>query len=366
MTSICFFNTTRFWGGGEKWHYETAVYLAGRGHQVFFIAHPGSELQKRLAQTQVTLFPMAVFNPSFLNPVKIYKLAFFLRSRKIRTIVFNGSSEAKLGAVAARLAGVKAVVYRRGLAVPVKNIWLNRFIYGKLITHFLTNSRETANSLFRHLTLPRIAERNCTIYNGIDFSHFCTPASENHRKKHSSKVILGCAGRLVEQKGHKYIIAMAAQLKKQNLDFKLLIAGEGPLRQSLEYQIQERGLVDEVRLLGFVSDMRWFVHQLDIFVFPSLWEGFGFAIAEAMAAALPVVAFDISSNPEVIEHGVTGFLVPPKQVDTFTKKTFLLAKNPDLRRQMGKKGKARVQQMFDRTRQLQKLETYLCQKVLNE
>ncbi|MGD9364796.1 MAG: glycosyltransferase [Desulfobacteraceae bacterium] len=367
MTNICFFNTTKFWGGGEKWHFETAAYLSEHGHQVFLIAHPHSELQKRITPTHVITFPLAVSNFSFLNLYKMHKLISFFRSRRIKTVVFNASSDVKLGAIAARIAGVKAIVYRRGIAVPVKNTWVNRLLYGRILTHLLTNSKETARALLQRLEVPQAAKRIRTIYNGIDVSHF-SPSPLHHGGPEAlpPSVIIGSAGRLIALKGHSYLIDIASRLKKQNLDFRILIAGEGSLRHSLQNQIKKRGLEDVVQLLGFVADMREFLQQIDIFLFPSMSEGFGYAIAEAMSAALPVVAFDAGSIPELIENGQTGFLVPPNDLKNLTKKTMLLAGDPHLRKRMGSAGKKRVQQMFDQKKQLSKLETYLCQEVLSD
>ncbi|MCF8052615.1 MAG: hypothetical protein K9L59_15340, partial [Desulfobacterales bacterium] len=97
---ICFVNGTRFWGGGEKWHFDTAVYLAEQGHRVWCAAHPKGALFHRLEATGVKRFPIAMANASFLNPVKMINLALFFRSNRIQTVVFNGSAEMKLAAPA--------------------------------------------------------------------------------------------------------------------------------------------------------------------------------------------------------------------------------------------------------------------------
>lgn len=382
MTRICFFNTVRFWGGGEKWHYEIAEYLSSRGHQVYFIAHPGGELHQRLSGTGITQFPLTLTNASFLNLYKIAKLITFFKANRIETVVFNGSSEVKIGAPAARMAGVRAIVYRRGVPVPVKNRLVNRILYGRLITHFLTNSRATSLKLFERLGFPSDDGKVRVIYNGVDCSHEAASSEPNPAKPDAgmlgnlkkpngvnaipgdSPIILGSAGRLAHEKGHDFLLDMAGILKEQGIPFQLRIAGEGPLRPSLEARIERMQLTTHVRLLGFVSDMRPFLRQLDIFILPSLWEGFGYAVAEAMAAGLPVVAFKVGSNPEVIEHPRTGFLVPPGNAHALAEKAALLARDPALRVWMGKNGQARVSAHFDRSQQMRKLESYLCREVL--
>jgi glycosyltransferase involved in cell wall biosynthesis len=369
-TNLCFLNTTRFWGGGEKWHFETACFMAERGHHVLFIVHPQGELHRRLMDKGgIEVVPVSVSNVSFLNIFKLQKLIRLFRSEKIQTVVFNGSSDVKLGAPAAKLAGVPAIVYRRGLAVPVKNSPLNRFLYGRLVTHFLTNSEETTKELFRHLGLLCSPDRIKTIYNGIDLSSLETKTPDTShifRQDEKRTLILGTAGRLEAQKGHEYLLEVAKRLLDQKINFRLLIAGDGSRYHHISRLIEDSGLTGFVSLLGFVTDIDKFMRGIDIFVFPSLWEGFGYAAAEAMAAKLPLVAFDVSSNREIIEDGKTGFLVPEGDVDRFTEKVIQLAGNPALRAKMGQNGRDHVHDRFERTGQLRKIETYLCRTVFSE
>lgn len=362
---LCFFNTTRHWGGGEKWHFETASYLASRGHHVLFVVRAEGDLHKRLVGRQgIKVVPTEVSNLSFLNPFKVRKIAKLFRTEKPQTVIFNGSFDVKLGAPAARMAGVVATVYRRGLAVPVSNSFFNRLLYGRLITHFLTNSRATAHKLFQHLVIPDHSAKTRIIYNGIDLERYKPPDTDPPHSADATKLVIGTAGRLEKEKGHQHLLAVALHLKEQHLNFRIIIAGEGRYRQHLEDQIQSKGLGEEIELLGFVSDVEKFMRQIDIFAFPSLWEGFGYATAEAMAAGRPVVAFDVSSNREVVEDGVTGFLVPKQDVRCFSQKIFLLAKSQQLRSEMGRRGHSRVIRMFDQKKQLTRIEKFLCEEVL--
>lgn len=360
---ICFLNATRFWGGGEKWHFETAAYLSARGHHVFAIVHPGGELHRRLSGTRVTCLPMVITNFSLLNPIKFWKLRNSLRRNAIRTVVFNGSAEAKLGAPAAWLAGVPAVVYRRGLDLPVRNSFANRVLFRRLITHFLANSEATAHTLFSRLAVPGKYQKTRIIYNGIDILRY---QSLPRTARQEATITIGTAGRLEPQKGHLDLLEAAAHLKKLHIDFRLLIAGEGRQRSQLERRIVELDLGPRVQLLGFISDMPHFLRQLDIFAFPSLWEGFGYAAVEAMAAGLPVVAYDLSSNREIIEPGVTGFLVAAGETTAFAERIAQLARQPEMRARMGEEGVVRVEDRFDQEKQRRQLERYLCHDVLKE
>ena len=99
-----------------------------------------------------------------------------------------------------------------------------------------------------------------------------------------------------------------------------MIIGEGDEKEFLEKQIISLGLKDSVFLLGQKDDIFRYLNAADIFVLASLWEGFGVAVAEAMACGLPVVATSVGGIPEVVEDGKTGFLVEPKNSELLAEK----------------------------------------------
>ena len=108
--------------------------------------------------------------------------------------------------------------------------------------------------------------------------------------------------------------------------------------------------------------MKSFMESLDIFVLTSLWEGFGYVIVEAMANAKPVVAFDISSNPEIIEDGKNGYLIPPFDIGPLSDRIVQLIENRSLREQLGEFAKESVYERFSYERALSLVEEYLMEK----
>ncbi|RYD77855.1 MAG: hypothetical protein EOP53_12285 [Sphingobacteriales bacterium] len=140
--NICLFNTMQSWGGGEKWHYETAILLKNNGFNVMLITSTGSELHKKL-QGIVTIQTIAAGNLSFLNPVKLLQVKKMLLAFKTDTVLMNLPSDLKLAGLAAKWAGIKNIIYRRGSALPVKNSVLNRYLFGKVITGVIANSIAT-------------------------------------------------------------------------------------------------------------------------------------------------------------------------------------------------------------------------------
>jgi len=154
------------------------------------------------------------------------------------------------------------------------------------------------------------------------------------------------AARLIPQKGHTYLLEAFRKLRSEADNVLLLIAGEGKLEKELKQKADSLGLGSSVRFLGFRKDIHSVMRSCDVFVHPSLWEGFGIVLLEAMHASLPVVASDVSAIPEVVADGETGFCVPFKDSDTLYARMKQLLNDPGLRAEMGSRGKQRAQQMF--------------------
>ncbi len=353
--NICFFNTTPFWGGGEKWHFEAAENMSKTTNKTFFVCDGKGELAKKLDNLDVILNPITASNLSFLNPTKINKLVQFYRENKIHTVIFNNPKDLKLGGRAAKKAGVKNIVYRRGIAVEVKKSRLNTHLFNDVVTHFIFNSSATKELLEKHYKGIVATKKTAIIYNAIEFPN--EPSTQNVTP--NPQIIIGNAGRLVAQKAQHFLLDIAEQLKARGFNFKIQIAGDGPLYDVLKTQIDERQLSNYIELLGFVEDMKSFMSQIDIFVSTATWEGFGFVLAEAMVAKKPILAFNMSSNPELINDGENGYLIPPKDVPIFTHKIGWLINNPNLRQQMGENAYAFAKNNFEQEKQFQKLLTFL-------
>lgn len=344
---VTFINTTPFWGGGERSHLEKAVALRRRGHRVSVVAHPGGRLLARAAAAGLETFPLALGKLSPLNPLAHLRLGRYLRRVRPEAVVLNASADLKVGAPAARSAGVRRIVYLRGLDVPIKNTPLNRYLIGRRVTRVIANSEATRRTVLERLPLP--AEKVAVVYHGIDLSGGPPPPPSSGG---DGPVVIGSAGRLTAQKAQHELIAAAAVLRKRGLNFELRIAGEGELGGLLQREIARLDLGAHVRLLGFVDDMDDFYDGLDVFALTSHWEGYGFVLVEAMRRGLPVVAYDVSSNPEIVAAGVTGHLVPVGDVEAFAERLATLSADPDRRRALGAAGWARVQACFELERQL--------------
>ncbi|MCO6500961.1 MAG: glycosyltransferase [Vicingus serpentipes] len=351
--NICFFNTTQFWGGGEKWHFEAAELMSKTDNNTFFVCDGKGELAKKLKGKDISQFHIRVNNRSFLNPLKVNQLIKFYKENKIDVVIFNSPKDLKLGGKAAKKAGVPKIVYRRGIAVEVKKSKRNENLFKHLVTHFIFNSEATKSLLTKNFNGVLEGKKSAVIYNAIEFKGIQQQQIVNER------IVIGNAGRLVEQKGQHYLIEIAKGLNEKGVDFEILIAGDGPLHDSLKQEIARNNLADQIKLLGFISDMTPFMNQVDIFVSTALWEGFGFVLAEAMAARKPVLGFDLSSNPELIKDGENGFLIPPKSIAVFVEKLILLMNDEKLRKQMGENAFLFAKENFEKQQQFKKLQAFV-------
>ena len=337
MTSrkICFFNSTRAWGGGEKWHFDIAARLYAKYGNIFVVAGKGSELGKRLKNSEIPHHIVAIGNLSFLNPFKIIKLVRLFRKEKPDILIMNLPADLKAAGIAARLSGVKRIIYRRGSAIPVRNSFLNRVLFTYVIDEIIANSQETARTILSENSELFPAEKIHVVYNGVDWVKFESLSQTPVYRPQQARIVLGNAGRLAPQKGQELLIEVAKQLKNKGYDFKILIAGEGRLKESLLRKSVDEGVAEHISFLGFAENMPQFLQSIDIFLLPSHWEGFGYVIAEAMYCEKPVVAFDVSSNPEIVSNNETGFLVAPGDIEAFVEKTELLINDAGLRHEMG-------------------------------
>ncbi len=319
-------------------------------------------MRKRVIEAGIPSYGIRVANWSFLNPVKILRIARILKKERVRLIIMNLSADMKLAGIAAKIAGVQRIIYRRGSAIPIRNTFLNRFLFRRILDEILANSHETKRTLLKNN--PRLIDPSKirVIYNGVKFDQFEALGKNPCYKRVEGEVVLGNAGRLEKQKAQDYLVDLAVELKRRDQKFRIIIAGAGRLEAQLREYARSSGVEDKIVFLGFMEDMKSFMESLDIFVLTSYWEGFGYVIVEAMANAKPVVAFDISSNPEIIEDGKNGYLIPPFDIGLLSDRVVQLAENRRLREQLGDFAKESVYERFSYKRALSLVEEYLMEK----
>jgi glycosyltransferase involved in cell wall biosynthesis len=159
-------------------------------------------------------------------------------------------------------------------------------------------------------------------------------------------------GRLAEQKGLEYLIRAAALLRQDLPAARIVLAGDGPLRDKLGKLVSSLGLEDTVALLGRRSDVGDLLAASDLVVLPSLWEGLSISLLEAMAAGKPVVTTSIGSNREVTNDGEAAVLVRPKDAASLAAAISSLAADGSRLQELGRKGQQVQRERYSLQRML--------------
>jgi glycogen synthase len=191
-------------------------------------------------------------------------------------------------------------------------------------------------------SMPEIASRSCVIENGIK-----CPALAPTSLPTNSPTLL-CLGRLVLQKGFDLAVIALASIVERFPQVRLILAGDGTVRQVLERQIAELGLVDHVEFRGWIApdEVPALMNEATIVVLPSRWEGLPSVALQAAMMARPIVATRVGGIPEVVVHQETGLLVEPEDVSALAAAIAFLLMSPEIAVEMGSAGRRRVQEIF--------------------
>jgi glycosyltransferase involved in cell wall biosynthesis len=157
-------------------------------------------------------------------------------------------------------------------------------------------------------------------------------------------VVIGSVGRLVEQKDYPTQLQAFAFAAARVPSLRMVIAGDGPLRSTLEQMTRAFAIADRVRFLGHVDDVPALLRSVDFFALTSKFEPFGVALLEAKAAGLPIVATAVNEIPEIVKHGESGLLAPPADAASMGALFVTLAQNRQLRARLGARARLEAQQ----------------------
>ncbi len=198
--------------------------------------------------------------------------------------------------------------------------------YRKCLNNFIAISSDTAD--FFRRCLPRdLRQRITVLFNAIVVERFSSPA----RKALSEPYRLVTTGNLVDKKNHVFLVDVVRILIERGLKVRLdILGGEGPNREKIQRKIAESGMRDHITMRGNVERVEDYLRQAHIYVHPALYEPFGLAILEGMAAGLPCVMLDGRGNRDIAEEGKNGFLVTEKSPMVFAERVERLIRNPKL------------------------------------
>jgi glycosyltransferase involved in cell wall biosynthesis len=282
-------------------------------------------------------------------PIDFLELAAYVRREGIRVIHGTDRPRDAVYAVAlAKVTGAKSVVHvhvawSHGYSAPAK--WGVRTADGVFsISRFVTETVVATGT-------PR--ERVHTILNGIDSSGW-DPQLDGLDVRREFGIplhapLLASVSRLFAQKGQRELLHALARVRRKQADVRLLVVGAdavevhgGSFTQELQVLARGLGVADRVVFTGARSDIPRIMAACDVFALPSFEEPFGLVFLEAMVMGRPVVAVNNGGTPEVVEHGRSGLLSPPYDVDALADNIVTLLANADLRARFGAYGRSRV------------------------
>jgi glycosyltransferase involved in cell wall biosynthesis len=209
----------------------------------------------------------------------------------------------------------------------------------------------------------KVAKENklTVIHSGIELDKFTQSSTQDIRLLKNNlgipekALIVGTAGRLVPIKGPEYLIKAAEKVLQIHKNIFFLFAGDGYLKEDLAALAQDLGIEKNILFLGWKDNAAEIISLYDIFVLPSLNEGMGRVLVEAMALGKPIVASNIGGIPDLIFHGKNGFLVPPQKPRELAQYIQLLLEDENKRTKMGQEGK-KLSQNFSVEQMVQKIE----------
>jgi glycosyltransferase involved in cell wall biosynthesis/SAM-dependent methyltransferase len=270
-----------------------------------------------------TIEPSLKRNPNPIHDLKaLWRLFRFIRKGRFDIVHTHTAKAGFVGRLAAWLAGTPVIVHSTH-----GHVFYGYF--GKLKTKiFVTMEKIAAKVSDRVLCLTELEiddhielgigfhELFRYVYSGVPLDVFSKPVKSREEVRASlglpgDAIVIGTVARIDPVKGIRYAVEAFQQLYKEHPRAHLVLVGDGGDRPALEAAAREYGISDRTHFLGHRTDVPDLLHAMDIFLLPSLNEGYGKAIVEAMCAGLPVVATRVGGVPELIKDGETGLLVSP-------------------------------------------------------
>jgi glycosyltransferase involved in cell wall biosynthesis len=330
-------------GGQERVALDLAGGQSGEGHRVLVVSlapEPDGPLAAEFRQHGLEIATMAQ-RPG-RDPRLFLELARLFRQRGVHVVHTHNPQPLLFAALPAKLTRARLVHTKHGVNPDSPRRLAMRRAAGRLVDAFVAVSQPTANVAAERRECRR--DRLHVVPNGIDLDRFGPDPDARQAIRRELGIpehafAVGTVGRLWPEKGHAYFIRSVAPALGDG--FHLVIVGEGPERDNLARQVAELARPDCVHLTGNRSDVPRVLAALDAFALTSKSEGLPLVIPEAMAAGLPVVATRVGGIPQVVEEGVTGYMVDFGDEEGLRRRLVALDGDRPLARKCGAMGRER-------------------------
>ena len=343
------------WGGQEIRIFNEMSGMRDRGYSILLAAPAHSIIYKKATEAGFETFAVPMNRASFIPGVfSLYRL---IKRRSVSLINTHSSRDHWIGSIAGRLAGIK-VIKTRHISSRFNRSAFTRLAYRGLCDAIISTGEYIRERL--RVELGVRPEKVRSIPTGISVERFGSGRRERIRGEFGipeSVKVIGIAAVFRNWKGHIYILRAMSLLLKDFPGVRLMFAGDGPYRPSIEEEIRRLGLGGQVIFTGHRDDIEDVIAAFDIAVMASYEsEGIPQFALQAMAAGKPMVGTLSGGIPEVIQDGVTGLLVPPKDPEAMAAAFEKLLSTEGLAGKMGVAAREAVKNNFSFEGMLDKIE----------
>ncbi|MFZ3321580.1 MAG: glycosyltransferase family 4 protein [Usitatibacter sp.] len=332
------------WGGQEIRVLTEAAGVARLGHEVLLAAPAQSRIFAEAARYGVKARAVPISRKGARGVLALRQL---LARHAFDVINTHSSTDTWLAALArATLASAPPIVRTRHISAPLPRNRATRWLYASATARIVTTGEKLRKQVIAETGVE--APRVVSIPTGIDLGRF-QPGDRNAARAASGLPrevpIVGIVATLRSWKGHRYLFGAFAAMKRA--EALLVVVGEGPQRESLEAYARELGIASQVRFAGNQADVAPWMQSFDVFCLPSYAnEGVPQALMQAMACGLPVVTTPVGSIEEIVEAGVTGMIVPPRDAGRLRGEIETLLDDDAKRASLGERASAAARERF--------------------
>jgi len=310
-----------------------------------------------------------------ISPLKdilaVFELVSLIKKERYVIVHTHNSKAGFIGRLAAKIAGVPVIVHTvHGFAFhPYEKFWRRKiFIFlERLATRWCDVMIVISEAMVNWAVKERIVtcDKIVKIYSGIEIDKFLFQTNISAKRKawgiKDDELVIGEVAKLWEGKGQDILLAAIPEIIREVSNLKVIFVGEGELEHRLKNIAYKLNIQDKIIFTGFRADIPEITSVFDIACLPTLWEGMGRSVLEAMVSGKPVVASRVGGIVDLVQDGVTGILVEPGDYQALAKAIIRLLKDKGLRQKMGEEARKRVDERFSTEKMVAEIE-----KIYNE
>jgi glycosyltransferase involved in cell wall biosynthesis len=339
---IAHMGTEAGWRGGEQQQFWLADGLRRRGHLCLMLCRSGGEMSRRAAAAGFDTAAIPVRGE--LDVLAVTRAATVLRRFRPDVLHLHDGHAVLLGSLAAKLARAPAVVASRRVDFRIRSRWKYTWAVDRIIA-----ISAAVRAVLIDCGVPD--EHISVVHSGVDLARLRDLPERSQVRREleltEGDLAVGMVAALTDHKGHCFLLDAWPGVLAAHPRARLFLAGSGELDGELRAQAGRLGLGDSVRFLGYRNDATALLPALDLFVMSSHMEGLCTSLMDAQAVGLPIVATMAGGIPEIVEDGITGILVPPRDPAALATAVSRVLTDQALRRTLGEAGLRRAGERFD-------------------